>query len=377
MLNILVLNVGSSSVKYALFSKESCLFRGIVERIGSDSQHIHEGTKKAIKVKTHTEAIRLIIQLLEKEGIKIAAVGHRVVHGGLISETRRINSALINNLKNVAELAPLHEFPEIRGIEICSKLFRVPQVAVFDTAFHQTMPERAYTYALPSKLTSEYNIRRYGFHGINHNYMAQEACRLLKKNIRKQKIITCHLGNGCSITAINKGKSIDTSMGFTPLEGLVMGTRCGDIDPAIITFLMEHELYSTDEVEHILNKKSGLLGLSGRSNDVRELLKKNDARSKLALEVFVYRAAKYIGSYIAALDGVDIIVFSAGIGENAHQLRERILKNFGFVGLKLNKKKNKKNEIIISDSRSKVKVLAIPANEELMMAREVKKVLRK
>jgi len=373
-MEILVLNVGSSSVKYEYFDKEQSILKGNIERIGSDSFHILNGQRSDVKINTVNEAMRLIINILDKNDLKAEAIGHRVVHGGDVEKSSRISQTLLTKLKRVTELAPLHNAPEIKAIEICQRLFKVPQIAVFDTAFHQTMPEKAYTYAIPYDLTKKHKIRRYGFHGTNHKYVAQEASRILKK---KGKVITCHLGNGCSVTAVDKGKSIDTSMGFTPLEGVMMGTRSGSVDPAILTFLMEHDLYTTDEIDDILNNKSGLLGVSGKSNDVRDLVKEKTPRSKLALEMYSYSIIKQIGAYAAAMNGVDIIVFTAGIGENAYYLREKILKNFEYLGVKLDKKKNKNNELVISDKKSKVGVCVIPSNESLMIAREVKAVLKK
>ncbi len=376
-MKILVLNIGSSSVKYDLFDNEESILKGNIEKIGGDSSHSMDGDVSSVKIKTVNEALRLIITILDRKGLKVDAVGHRVVHGGEIEKPSRITPALISKLKQVTELAPLHNGPEIRGIESCSKLFNAPQVAVFDTAFHQTMPEYAYTYAIPYDLTKKHNIRRYGFHGTNHKYVAEEACRTLKKKIKQSNIITCHLGNGCSITAVHKGRSIDTSMGFTPLEGVVMGTRSGSIDPAILTFLMDHDLYATDEINDLLNYKSGLLGISGKSNDIRDLIKDKSPRSKLALDIFCYSIIKQIGSYAAAMNGVDTLVFTGGIGENAYILREKILKSLGYLGIKADKKRNRSNGPVISEKDSKVAVCVIPANEALMIAREVLGVLKK
>ena len=348
----LVMNIGSSSVKYDVFDikkgSEKIILKGEFEKLRTKGQF--------------SDSIKKIIKILENKKITADAIGHRVVHGGTIEKAQKINSALIKKLEKVAELAPLHDFPEIKGIKICQKLSKLPQVAVFDTAFHQSMPEKAYTYALPYKIAEKYNIRRYGFHGTSHKYVATEACGILKKNINQQKIITCHLGNGCSIAAIKNGKSIDTSMGFTPLEGLVMGTRSGDIDPAIITFLMEKGHYKIKEINNMLNKRSGLLGISGISNDIRALLKpktknKKNRRAKLAIDVFCYRAAKYIGAYHAILGGTDILVFTAGIGENNAAIRREISGDVNHLKIK--------------------KVMVVKTDEAKMIAREVKEVLGK
>lgn len=338
----LVLNVGSSSIKYSVFDGEKRILTGIFERLRGNAQF--------------SLSLRKIAGLLARKRIRIDAVGHRVVHGGTIEKPCRITASLLRKLEKVSELAPLHNPPQIRGIRTCRKLFSAPQVAVFDTAFHQAMPARAYTYAIPSGIAANYGIRRYGFHGTSHKYVAHEACRKVKKDIRKQKIITCHLGNGCSVTAIKNGKSIDTSMGFTPLEGLVMGTRSGDIDPAIVTFLMEKG-FSRQKVYDILNHRSGLLGISGVSNDMRTVMKSKSKKAKLAVDVFCYRAAKYIGAYAAALGGVDILVFTGGIGEHSLAIRKKII---GY--LKHMKIKN---------------IVAVKTDEEKMIVREVKEVLRK
>lgn len=384
-MKILVLNSGSSSIKYSLFEDEKELCKGIVDRIGEEGKTIlvHNNKQQHISAKTQREAIDLIIKNLRKTNAiehykEIAAVGHRVVHGGSeFEKPALINAGMISTISKLKNLAPLHNPHNLEGIEAASKLLNnAKQMAVFDTAFHSTIDEKASTYALPYKLMEKYKIKRYGFHGINHKYCAEEASKILKKDIKKLKIITCHLGNGCSIAAVNSGKSAETSMGFTPLEGLVMGTRCGDVDPSIITFLFEQELLAVDELEELMNKKSGLLGISGKSNDVRDLIKSKDKRCRLALDVFCHRVTKYIGAYAAVMNGADAIVFSGGIGENANILREKILENFSYLGLKLNKSNNKKNKTIISENKSKVKVLVIPANEDLMIAREVLRILK-
>ncbi len=338
---ILVLNSGSSSIKYQLFDidrkKEKVIDKGKVDRIGDI-------------VPTHKKALKII---LGKISTKIDAVGHRVVHGGAkFTESVLIDSKVIKAVEEFSELAPLHNPPGLMTIKEAMRILKgVPQVAVFDTAFHQTMPEYAYLYAIPYRLYLRYGIRRYGFHGTSHRFVAQEAAKLLKKSFGSISLITCHLGNGCSITAIKKGKVVDTSMGFTPLEGLVMGTRSGDIDPAIIPYIMEKEGLKADEVLELLNKESGLLGISGISNDVRDLIRKKNknSRARLALNIFVYRVKKYISAYIGIIGKVDAIIFTGGIGENQPWVREEICRDL---------------------IDSKTKILVIPTNEELMIARD-------
>jgi len=361
-MKILTINVGSSSVKYALFENKKRITKGLIERIGIS------------KIKTHEQALKIILKNLTKHisSLKeINVVAHRIVHGGNYKSSVVITPNVIEKLKNLQSLAPLHEPFEIKGILLCKKLIGTKQIAVFDTSFFTTLPEKAKIYALPHKLNKKYNIKRYGFHGTSHNYVAQEAAKLLKK--RKLKLITCHLGNGCSITATKYGKAIDTSMGFTPLEGLVMGSRSGDIDPGIVTFLAKKEKLSLTQVEDILNKKSGLKGLSN-FRDMRDILKSRNKLAKLAFEIFCYRAAKYMGAYITSLNGADAIIFTAGIGENAPKVRERIISYFTYLNIKINKAKNNKNAKIISSS--KTKVLVIPTDEELMMAKETLRLIR-
>ena len=361
-MKILTINVGSSSVKYALFENKKRITKGLVEKIGIS------------KIKTHEQALKIILKKLTKRisSLKeIKVVAHRIVHGGNYKSSVVITPNVIEKLKNLQSLAPLHEPFEIKGVLLCKKLIGAKQIAVFDTSFFTTLPEKAKTYALPHKLNKKYGIKRYGFHGTSHNYVAQEAAKLLKK--RKLKLITCHLGNGCSITATKYGKAIDTSMGFTPLEGLVMGSRSGDIDPGIVTFLAKKEKLSLAQVENLLNKKSGLKGLSN-FRDMRDILKSRNKLAKLAFEIFCYRAAKYIGAYITSLNGADAIIFTAGIGENAPKVRERIISYFTYLNIKINKAKNNKNAKIISSS--KTKVLVIPTDEELMMAKETLRLIR-
>lgn len=359
-MNILVLNVGSSSVKYDIFKREKQLFGGEIDKIGK-------------KVKTHKQAIKIILNELKKRNIKIKAIGHRFVHGGTIEDSKIINNDLLRKLRKVADLAPLHNFPELKGIKICQDLFKgIKNVVVFDTSFHRTIPEKADVYGIPYKLANKFGIRCYGFHGTNHKYVALEASKILKK--KKLNLITCHLGSGCSVTAVKNSKSIDTSMGFTPLEGLVMCTRCGDLDPAIIFYLMKHGHYNYKKIGEILNEKSGLLGISGISKDMRVLLKSKKKRAALAKEVFCYRAKKYIGAYTAVLGKVDAIVFTAGIGQNSWWIRKKILN--GFNDIRLDNEANKKNKVLITKKSSKIKVLVIKANEELMIAREVLRLVK-
>jgi acetate kinase len=309
-------------------------------------------------------------------------VGHRVVHGGeKFASSTLISEEVINKMEDVSELAPLHNPPNLAGIQVCTDLLPdTPQVGVFDTAFHQSMPEKAYMYALPYEYYEKHGIRRYGFHGTSHKYVAQRAANLMGEPKENLKIITCHLGNGASVSAIDGGKSVDTSMGLTPLEGLVMGTRSGDLDPAIIPFLMNKEDLSADEIDSILNKKSGLLGLSGVSNDSRDVkeaaIDGND-RASLAKDVFDYRVKKYIGSYAAAMGGVDAIVFTAGIGENAKDVRESVMKDMEFLGAKIDEKANdiRGEEREINTPDSKVKIFIIPTNEELVIARDTKRIV--
>jgi len=348
MVSILIFNVGSSSIKYSFFSNNKVIEKNKVEKIYTK------------------EARRDVVQPLLKElrDKKISIVMHRVVHGADITEPKIINKSLIQKLKKISKLAPLHNIPEIEVIEICQQLTKVKQIAVFDTSFYSTIPIKARVYGLPYQFY-KLGIKKYGFHGMSHKYVT--------KNL-KGKIISCHLGNGCSITAIKNGKAIDTSMGFTPLDGLIMGTRSGSLDPAIIPFLITKG-YSISKINDLLNHKSGLLGISGISNDIRDLMKSKNSRAKLALDIFVYTTTKYIGSYVAALNGVDTIVFTAGIGENSPYIREKILENFFYLRLKIDKNKNSKNERIISTKDSKIKVLVIKTNEELQMIEDAKKLI--
>jgi len=375
----LVINSGSSSIKYQLFDmkKLKLLCKGTIERIGEEAARLfhkkqdEEVLKKKVEAKTHKTAIRILLDALtdpEHGAISniedIGAIGHRVVHGAEeFSESVLITNRIVESVKKYNELAPLHNPPAISGIKACMEILpEIKQVAVFDTAFHQTMPDYAYLYALPIGLYKKYKIRRYGFHGTSHRYVAKKAADVLKKPLEKLKLITCHLGNGCSITAIDGGKSVDTSMGFTPLEGLVMGTRTGDIDPAIVFFLMKKEKLDPKSISDVLNKKSGLLGLSGVSNDMRDIgeeIKNGNKRAARAIEVFIYRIKKYIGAYIAAMNGVDAIVFTAGIGENQPFIKERIKKDLSFL-----------------TKATKARFLTVPTNEELLIAHDTYEIVK-
>lgn len=390
-MNVLVINCGSSSLKYQLINSDSeaVLAKGICERIGIDGRLVYQkaGMDKEITeapMPTHKEAIRMVLEALanEKSGAvndlsEIEAVGHRIVHGG----ENFANSVLLTEdvLKKVEEcndLAPLHNPANLIGIRACQDLMpNVPMVGVFDTAFHQTMPKKAYLYGLPYEYYEKYKVRRYGFHGTSHSFVSKHMADFLNMDINNSKIIVAHLGNGASISAVLNGECVDTSMGLTPLEGLVMGTRSGDIDPAIMEFIAKKENLDIDGVMNILNKKSGVEGLSGVSSDFRDL---EDAyfagneRAIVACEVFAYRVAKYIGSYVAAMNGVDAIAFTAGIGENTAFIREMIVAYFGYLGVTLDKDANKVRgeDRIISTPDSKVTVCAIPTNEELAICRE-------
>ncbi len=397
-MKVLVINAGSSSLKYQLFNMddESVLCSGIVERIKLDgSRLIHKvGTKKYTEetpVKDHKVALEIVLKTLvdsEKGVIKsmdeINAVGHRVVHGGeTFSGSVLIDEKVMKALEDNVELAPLHNPPNIMGIMAAKELLpNVPQVGVFDTAFHQTLPEKAYLYAIPIKYYKKYKVRRYGFHGTSHFYVSRRAAEILETPVEKLKTITCHIGNGASIAAVKYGKSVDTSMGFTPLEGLVMGTRCGDMDPAIVTFLQEKEGLTPKEVNDILNKQSGVYGLTnGFSSDMRDIedaaLDGSNELAKLALDIYDYRIAKYVGAYAAAMNGVDAIVFTGGVGENSPYTRKDVCSYLEFLGIEIDDEKNnvRGKERIISTSDSKVKVLIVPTNEELVIARDTKKIV--
>jgi len=391
-MNILVINCGSSSLKYQLFDMkdESVLAKGLVERIGIEGSKLKqevdgkEDLVIQVSMESHKEALGHVLDALQdkqKGAIasleEINAIGHRVVHAGeKYSASVVITEDVKAALEECIELAPLHNPPNIIGINAMEELLPgVPNVGVFDTAFHQTMPKSAYVYALPYEYYEKDAVRRYGFHGTSHRYVSDRAAAMLGKDIKDTKIITCHLGNGASLAAIDGGKSIDTSMGFTPLEGLVMGTRCGDIDPQIITYIMAKENKTIDEMNDIINKKSGVLGISGVSSDFRDIenaAKEGNERAALALDVYHMNVKKYIASYAAVLGGVDAIVFTAGLGENSISSREIICENLEFMGAVLDNEKNKVRgkETIVSTDDSKVKIMVIPTNEELVIARD-------
>lgn len=417
---ILVLNCGSSSVKYSLFSigsEEKRLVRGSIDRIGFHNARLiqESGGSKAeyqLSVRDHSHAISQLLDILahndnsnngnNSDSSKsilpsldyIDAVGHRVVHGGdRFASAVRIDDNVLDFLRDHLYLAPLHNPPNLEGIEAVASLIpRIPQVAVFDTAFHQTLPPYAYVYALPYELYEKHRIRRYGFHGISHRFIAHEASRILNRPAEELRLITCHLGNGSSIAAIKYGRSVDTTMGFTPLEGLAMGTRCGDLDPAIVLFLQDREGMSPAEIGDLLNKSSGMAGLSGCSSDMREILKAvyvdghkrtlnkghpHHERSKLALDVYIYRVKKYIGAYAAAMGGVDAIVFTGGIGQNLSVIQEEACAGLQFMGVEIGSARSLGNGCYcLSKPTSDVKVLTIPTDEELMIARDTLRILQ-
>ena len=393
-MNILVINAGSSSLKYQLLNPETqqVLAKGLCERIGIDGKFTYkpEG-KQAVKeadvaMPTHSEAIQTVLNALvdPANGVigsmkEIDAVGHRVVHGGeKFAKSVLITDEVMAAIEECNPLAPLHNPANIIGIKACQALMPgTPMVAVFDTAFHQTMPSVAYTYALPYEYYEQDKVRRYGFHGTSHKYVSQRAAAMLGKPIEELKLISCHLGNGSSVTAIDGGKSVDTSMGFTPLAGLPMGTRAGDIDAGIMEYLMNKYGYDIKEMLNILNKKSGVLGVSGVSSDFRDLdsaAADGNDRAQLALDMFHYWVAKVVGSYVAAMNGVDAIIFTAGVGENSKSSRAAIAEYFGYLGVKIDPVANSKRgeDIMISTPDSKVKVFVIPTNEELVIARDTK-----
>ena len=398
-MNILVINAGSSSLKYQLLNPETeeLLAKGLCERIGIDGKFTYkpqsEGKEKLdavdIAMPTHAEAIKTVLNTLvdPKNGViasmkEIDAVGHRVVHGGeKFAHSVLITDDVIKAIEECIPLAPLHNPANITGIKACQEVMPgVPMVAVFDTAFHQTMPPRAFTYAIPYEYYTQDGIRRYGFHGTSHSYVSKRAAEILDLPIEVLKIVTCHLGNGSSVDAIAGGKSIETSMGFTPLDGLPMGTRCGSIDVSIIEYLMENHNMTIDEVMNILNKKSGMLGVSGVSSDFRDLEKAADEgneRAKLAIDMFCYKTHKRIGSAAAAMNGIDVLIFTAGVGENSPELREKIASGLDFMGVKIDHTKNmvRGKEAIVSTDDSRVKILVIPTNEELVIAQDTSSIV--
>mgnify|MGYP000177654766 CR=1 FL=1 len=391
-MNILVINCGSSSLKFQLIDSETekCIAKGLCERIGIEGSQITytpdggEKEQTVTPMPDHTEAIRLVLEALtnEKTGVvksldEIGAVGHRIVHGGeKFAASTIITDEVMKAIEECNDLAPLHNPANLIGINACKKLMpTTPMVAVFDTAFHQTMPEEAYMYGLPYEYYEKYKIRRYGFHGTSHSFVSKKAAEVMEKPYEELKTIVCHLGNGSSVTAVMNGQSVDTSMGMTPLEGLVMGTRSGDIDPAIMEFIAKKENLDIAGIMNVLNKKSGVEGVSGVSSDFRDLeaaAKAGNKRAELAIDVFAYRVAKYVGAYTAAMNGVDNIVFTAGIGENCALVRTKVCSYLGYLGITIDEEANGKRgeEIIISTPDSKVKVLVVPTNEELAIARE-------
>ena len=390
-MNVLVINCGSSSLKYQLINSdtEDVLAKGLCERIGIDGRLVYQkaGCDKEITeaaMPTHKEAIQMVLDALvnDKTGAikslsEVNAVGHRIVHGGeKFASSVVITDEVLEAVAQCNDLAPLHNPANLIGINACKELMPgVPMVAVFDTAFHQTMPEKAYLYGLPYEYYENYKVRRYGFHGTSHSFVSKETARFLGMDLENSKIIVCHLGNGASISAVKDGKCVDTSMGLTPLEGLVMGTRSGDIDPAIMEYIAKKENLDIAGVMNVLNKKSGLEGISGLSSDFRDLTagaKEGNKRAIAAIEVFCYRVAKYVGSYVAAMNGVDAIAFTAGIGENVGLVREKICSYLGYLGITLDAEANAKSgdNCVISAADSTVKVAVIPTNEELAICRE-------
>ncbi len=392
-MKIIVLNCGSSSIKYQLFEMPSqeVIAKGLVEKIGLKGASIKhtkangDVLKMEGEILDHQQGIEYVLGILThkdhgcvKNLNEINAVGHRVVHGGeKFNQSIKITPDVINALVECIELAPLHNPPNLEGINAITKLLPdVAQVAVFDTAFHQTMPEYAYLYGIPYSLYEKYKVRRYGFHGTSHRYVSQRAAEILGKKIEDLKIITCHLGNGASLCAVDHGKSVDTSMGMTPIEGLVMGTRCGDIDAGALLFIADKEKTSIANTNTLINKHSGMLGLSGISSDMRDIetaAKENNARAKMSLELYYYRIKKYIGSYAAAMGGVDVIVYTGGVGENDWITRQNALTGLEFMGIELDPATNtnlRGKEMIISKDSSKTKIMVVPTNEELVIAQD-------
>ena len=390
-MNVLVINCGSSSLKYQLIDSETeaVLAKGLCERIGIDGRLVYQktGLDKEITeaaMPTHKQAIQMVLDALtnDKTGAigslkEVNAIGHRVVHGGeKFASSAIITDEMIKAVEECNDLAPLHNPANLIGIEACESLMPgTPQVVVFDTAFHQTMPEKAYMYGLPYEYYEKYKVRRYGFHGTSHSFVSKRVAEIVGKPYNATKTIVCHLGNGASVSAVLNGESVDTSMGLTPLEGLVMGTRSGDIDPAIMEFIAKKENLDIAGIMNVLNKKSGVEGVSGVSSDFRDLeaaAKAGNKRAELAIDVFAYRVAKYVGAYTAAMNGVDNIVFTAGIGENCALVRTKVCSYLGYLGITIDEEANGKRgeEIVISTPDSKVKVLVVPTNEELAIARE-------
>jgi acetate kinase len=395
-MKVMVINCGSSSLKFKLFDMEKnnvLLADGLVEEIGKEKskfKYKNKGMKKdeeyvkEVVAKNHTEAVDHVAKILIdpkvgifKDKIEVDAVGHRVVHGAeKFSKSALITKGVKEVIRDCFDIAPLHNPPNYAGIEACEAIFpELPQVAVFDTAFHQTMPKQAYIYGLPYEMYERYHIRKYGFHGTSHEYVSKRAAEILKKDIKKINMVTCHLGNGSSMTAIKSGQSYDTTMGFTPLEGLLMGTRTGDMDPAVVTFLMKKEHMNVDEMDNLMNKKSGFKGISGISNDLREIMEAashDNSRAQFTIDIFCYRITKYIGAYAAAMGGLDAVVFTGGIGENAVDVRTKVLAPLKFLGVEVDETKNKSKEKEKIISKGRVKVMVVPTNEELMIAMKTK-----
>ncbi|HLF32911.1 MAG TPA: acetate kinase [Cyclobacteriaceae bacterium] len=399
-MRILVINSGSSSIKYQLFemNNKEVLAKGIIEKIGmhgsflKNTRNDGDVVKLTGEIVDHQAGIEYLLGVLIspnhgsiKSLEELDAIGHRVVHGGeTFKSSQLLSDDVIKKIEECSELAPLHNPPNLRGIYAFKNLIpEIPQIGVFDTAFHQTMPDYAYMYAIPYSLYKKYGIRRYGFHGTSHTYVSRQACNFLKVDFSKKKIITCHLGNGASITAVCEGKSVDTSMGLTPVEGMIMGTRSGDLDLGVLTHIMNKEEIGVDSANSLINKHSGMLGISGISSDMREIEKaasEGHDRSNLALKMYEYRILKYIGAYAAVMDGVDIIVFTGGIGENDVNVRKNVCRKLHYLGLEFDEEVNSKtrgNEGEITKSSSKVKVLVIPTNEELVIAEDTMKIIKK
>ena len=396
-MKILVINSGSSSIKYQLFNmtEEEVLAKGIVERIGIEGSRLEQedqsGEEFVIEeeIKDHNKGMKLVVNALidQEYGViddidEIDAVGHRVVHGGeYFADSVVVDSDVKEKIEECSSLAPLHNPANLMGIDVCEELMpQTPQVATFDSAFHQSMPEKAYLYPLPYEYYEQHKIRRYGFHGTSHKFVAESVAKEIGEEFSDLKIITCHLGNGASVTAIEDGKSKDTSMGFTPLEGLMMGTRCGDLDPAIIPFIMQEEDLSAEEVDYVLNNESGILGVFEKSSDFRDIedgLDDGDERAKLTFDMFNYRVQKYIGSYAAVMNGVDALVFTAGVGENGIEVREEICKDLGYIGIEIDQERNDVRGKLqkISTDDSTVDVYVVPTNEELVIARDTKNLI--
>ena len=396
-MNILVINAGSSSIKYQLIDMrtEDAVAKGLCERIGIDgSKLIHKAQGKEVEIlspmPTHTQAIKLILDAIvhKDHGVlksmdEIKAVGHRVVHGGEeFDSSRVVDAKVMKGIQDNIDLAPLHQPANITGIEACKECMpSAPQIAVFDTTFHATMPDYAFMYALPYEDYKNHRVRRYGFHGTSHMFISQEAEKILGK--KEYNLVVCHLGNGASVSAVKNGKSIDTSMGLTPLEGLIMGTRCGDVDPAAHEYLMAKHGMDIAAYTSYMNKKSGILGISGKSSDFRDILAAiaaGDKRAKLALDMFSYRVAKYVGAYAAALGGLDMVAFTGGVGEHTSEVREFVMDRLGFMGLDYDKAINNnpgRGKVAqLSKDKSKVKAYIIPTNEELVIARETLKLIK-